>query len=484
MLTIDKGGNMLTTRTRIVCAALLLLAASRLAAAQSGTVQLQLQEPGRIRGQVFDSLRMQPVPRATVMLMDGTETVTADAKGRFELVGVTPGKHFVAFNTPSIDSLGLGTLGAQVDVPVGAVANLNLATPSIHTLWLFRCAGNAPAGRDSAIVWGTIRDAATEKEVEGGSAELEWYALKPGLVPGIRLSEVKKYATTDADGHYFACGVPSDIVISSIGIAPTAASGNVQYVVGDLRFKRLDLLVSTDMVLSDSVKLVTHADSVAADHAHGHSTLTGTVMDEKNRPLDNAIVSIATSDTSVRTNKDGKFSLADLPGGTQIVEVRRVGFAPYLKVIELRPAQATTIAVAMPVINTLTTVNVRADLVKGADRTEYESRKKMGFGTFLEAKDLAGRSDIATPLSRIPGVKVDYTEAGFEISMKSPFMRGYCTPAMFLDGFPTTVDVINFRPPESFRAIEVYAHGGSVPAQYSTLGGCGSILFWSANARW
>jgi hypothetical protein len=450
--------------------------------AQGGVLPVQSPVPGRIRGQVFDSLRMQPVPRATVMLMDGTETVISDAKGRFELAGIPPGKHFVAFNTPSIDSLGLGTLGAQVDVPSGAIANVNLATPSIHTLWLFRCRNEFAAG-DSAIVWGTIRDASTNAELIDASAELNWYALQAALTPGMKLREIRKDVGTDAEGHYFACGVPSDIVISSIAVSPSAASGNVQFVIGDQRFKRLDLLVSSDMVIPDSVHLLTHKDSVAADHARGHATLTGVVTDERKRPLENAIVSIATADTSVRTDKAGEFSLALLPAGTQIVEVRRVGFAPFLKVVELRPVQSTEVAVEMPVVSTLTTVNVRANKVKNSELIDYDQRKKMGFGTFIEAKDLAGRSDVATPLSRVAGVHVDYTEAGFEVTMKSPFMSGTCTPAIFLDGFPTTVDVINFRPADSFRAIEVYAHGGSVPVQYATLNGCGSILFWSATAR-
>ena len=468
----------------MVCMASTRSASAQVRSAPTPAVQLPSQQPGRVRGVVFDSLLMKPVAHANVMLMDGTATVVSDNKGRFELTGVTPGKHFVAFNTPAIDSLGMGTMGAEVVVPDGAIANVTLTTPSIHTLWTYRCPSNLQAGADSGIVWGTVRNAANNQEISGANTALSWYALKPSKVPGIRLSELRREAGTDVTGHYFACGVPTDIVISAVASATDAASGFVQYVVGDSRFKRVDLLISSDMVIPDSVHLLTQADSASADRAHGHATLHGVITDERNHPLDNAIVSVAIADTSVRTNKLGQFTLSALPAGTQIVEVRRVGSSPFVQTVDLRPDSVAEITVQMPSVTTLTTMNVKADIVKGADRVEYESRRKMGFGHFLEKKDLEGRPDVATPLSRVPGVQVDYTEAGFEVSMKSAFMRGRCSPAIFLDGFPSTIDVVNMRSGDSFRAIEVYAHGGLVPPEYSTLSGCGSILFWSANARW
>jgi hypothetical protein len=452
-------------------------------AAGTPAVELPAMQPGRIRGVAFDSLLMQPVARATVMLMDGTQTITTDDKGRFEFTDIAPGQHFIAFSTPALDSLGLGTLGTAVLLPPGAIISVKIGTPSFHTLWTYRCASAPVLGSDSSIVWGTIRDAATNAELPKASAEFSWYDLDRGRATGLLLSQVRKEAPTDDQGHYFACGLPTDVAIASIAVGNAAASGAVQYAIGSQRLRRMDFLVSTDMVIPDSVHYLTEADSLAAERPRGHAIIRGTVLDDRKRPVHDATIDIASADTSVRTNEAGEFVMAGLPSGTHAMQVRRVGYAPNERLIDLRPEQTTQLQIEMSQVNTLATVNVRAGSGKGSDRLDYESRKKMGRGHFIETKELANRPDVGSALSRVPGVFVKYSGFGFDVQMRGGFTM-WCKPAVFLDGLPSDLDVVNMRMPEDFRAIEVYPRGGVAPLEYSTLNGCGAILFWSRNSRW
>ncbi|MBC8086013.1 MAG: hypothetical protein H7Z40_02010 [Phycisphaerae bacterium] len=102
----------------------------------------------------------------------GTQTTNTDDKGRFELDNVPQGKQFLAFSNPALDSLGLGTLGNQVDV-AGDGLPVRLTTPSFQTVWRTFCSGVVRASRgDSGIVWGTVRDADADTRLSGAAASV------------------------------------------------------------------------------------------------------------------------------------------------------------------------------------------------------------------------------------------------------------------------------------------------------------------------
>jgi hypothetical protein len=344
---------------------------------------------------------------------------------------------------------------------------------------------------DSGIVWGTVRDAATYQELGSAIAQIGWYDLNPdtaSAATGFSIRDVQREVGTDEGGVYVACGVPTDIRLSSTAIAPRSASGQVEYQVGPLRLQRMDFLVSTDMVIPDSLHLETLEDSMTVQRARGGATVRGTVLDYRKKPMANTTVRIAGIDTSVRTRKNGQFIVSGLPAGTHVVEARRVGYAPYSEIVHLRPDSITVLRVAMPDISTLTTINVRASTTSGRDRLGYEERRKQGLGYFLDPKAMGRKTDLGSILTLVPTVEAHRQPNGMYVTVPTP-SSFHCLLAPFLDGVATSWDIIYMRTPDKYRAIEVYPQERLVPNEYSwqndTKGRpCGVVLFWSYGAKW
>lgn len=435
-----------------------------------------------VRGTVFDSLTMQPVAKASVWLSGGTQTTTSDDNGKFELDGVPSGKQFLAFSTIALDSLGLGTLGAQVDV-VGNDTHVQLTTPSFRTVWRALCSNVLPATRiDSGIVWGTVRDATSDSRLSGAATGFSWYDMNIGADKRVGFREARHETRTDSTGNYYACGLPSDLKISSEATGTRSASGTVEFVIGPRRLYRVDLLVSTDMVLQKNITGTTGSDSVSALRPHGTSTLRGTVRDGKGAPIAGANVTLASVDTSARTNAAGEFTFTRLPAGSQVVQAHQVGFGPATSLVELRPSQTTTVTVQMPSARTLAAVNVRADRPMGPDQQEFEYRKKTGMGYILTEKEIGTRPDLGSMLVGLPGITLQRSPGSVVINISNR-RGGTCIPVPYVDGTAVSADQINIYNPEDFRAVELY-YQATIPTGFQW-NPCGIVLFWTKrNPRW
>lgn len=477
-------------RRSLTLAILLFGSASALAAQVPVTIKgaTPIVQTAKIRGLVFDSLLMRPIEGATVTLLGRVGTVVSDQRGRFTFENLPAGEHTVMFTSPDLDSLGLGAMGTTLTLAEAATVNLTLATPSLRTLWQRRCLPGTQLSADSGIVWGTIRNASTNQPLEGAAATFSWYDLRPRLAPGLLIDDIRREVITDNTGLFFACGIPTEIVISSTALDTSsargqAASGTIEYAVGSRRLQRLDLLVSADMVLPDSISALAAADTTMSLRARGTATVKGIVIDDRKRPIADAVVTVSSADTSARTDKDGAFLIGGLPGGTHSMQTKRIGFTAVSQTISLRADSVTVVSVVAANYNTSAVFNVRAQRTKGADRTDYELRRKMGFGYFMEGKQLENRADLQSVLSQFPGLMVRSNGMDLEVTTMA-MMRGRCTPAVFLDGLPTNYARVNMLRPGDYRAVEVYLRASSIPLQYSTFSGCGSILFWSRNAAW
>lgn len=449
------------------------------------TLRAPRNEPStaNVRGEVFDSLTMAPVGNATIWLPGGTQTTTTDRNGRFELDNVPRGKQFIAFSSPGLDSLGLGTLGNQIDV-LGDDIPVRLTTPSFRAVWRLLCSGAERASSsDSGIVWGTVRDANTDTRLNGATAGFSWYDMKVGSDKKFAFRELTHQARTDSSGNYYACGLPSDIRISSQATGAKSASGAIEYVIGARRLVRFDLSVSTDMVLQRSIVGLTTVDSLAAMRARGTATLRGTVRDDKGKVVSSAIITLASVDTSVRSSAAGEFTLTGLPAGSHALQARLIGLGPTSMLVDLRPGQTTTIALAMASVRALAAVNVRAERSAGNDKLAFEERRRRGAGYALMEKDFVGRYDIMSMVMGMPRI-VPIRGRGQPMIGINSRRGGVCMPAIYLDGLLAEGDQITLYEPKDMRAVEVYNSEFSVPMGFNSRG-CGVILFWSKrNPRW
>lgn len=443
---------------------------------------------GKIRGVVFDSLLMAPISGATVTLMSRMETVTSDDRGRFSFDDVSIGNQTIVFESAELDSLGLGSMGTTISMVDGETARVTLSTPSLRALWQRRCKTGTALSPDSGIVWGTIRDANNNTLLSDAVVGFSWYDMRAGAVPGIYVSDIRKEVLTDNTGLFFACGVPTNVVITTAAIDTSTArgkgaSGFLEYAVGSRRLQRLDLIVSPDMIAPVNAPMRTREDSAAAARARGRATLKGVVLDDRKRPVADATITVASADTSVVTGANGNFVLGGLPAGTHAMQTKRIGLAPVSQMVSLRTDSVTDVTVIAAAVSVVGVYNVRAEATNGSDRTAFEKRRKLGFGYYAETKDLERRNDIASTLSTFPGLQVRHNGLDLQVTASSTFGRR-CVPAVFLDGMFSSWQTVDMMRPADFRAIEAYPRASSTPPEYITFSQCGVVLFWSKTARW
>lgn len=437
---------------------------------------------------VFDSLLMAPIKDASVTLLGSLVTVTSDDRGRFSFDDVPIGSQTIVFESAEFDSLGLGTMGTTISLQDNETARVTLSTPSLHALWQRRCKAGMALSADSGIVWGTIRDATSSRLLSDAVVGFSWYDMRAGAIPGVYVSDIRKEVLTDNTGLFFACGVPTNVVITTAAIDTSTArgkgaSGFLEYAVGSRRLQRLDLIVSPDMIAPVNAPMRTREDSAAAARARGRATLKGTVLDDRKRPVVDATIAVPSADTSVVTGANGTFIIGGLPAGTHTMQTKRIGFAPVSQMVSLRTDSVTEVSVVAAAVNVVSVYNVRAEATNGSDRTAYERRRKLGFGYYAEAKDLERRNDIASALSAFPGLQVRHNGLDLEVTTPST-LRSRCSPAVFFDGMFSSWQVINMMRPADFKAIEAYTRASSAPLEYATFSQCGVVLFWSKSARW
>jgi hypothetical protein len=438
-----------------------------------------------VRGDVFDSLTMSPVAKALVWIPATNQTTFADEKGAFVLNDVPVGEQLVVFSSPALDSLGLGSMGGKVTAGAVSSASLHLASPSFHTLWQALCKSGASVGPDSGIVWGTVRDAATSTRQAGARTAFNWMDMHVGADMKVVRGEVTRDVRTDSTGTYYACGLPTDADIASEAEGTRSASGVVQYDIGVRRVTRVDLLVSTDMVMAPTTTERTPSELAAALKAHGTSSLRGTVRDSKGNVITSASVEFASVDTFVPTNADGQFTLTGLPGGTHPVAARKVGFSPSATSVDLHPGETTEVDFTLNATNELATVNVRAAREAAHDRSAYDERRKAGFGYALEPKDFKDKPDMASVLHAIPSVTVSRYRGQTRVVMPlGSLMSSPCAPLIWIDGRPSVIEEADAIPIANLKAVEVFPHAGSAPPMYVGGQACGVILFWTVFARW
>ena len=467
------------------CLTLACVSLANIVLAQS-PVQASVQGVGRVRGVIFDSLSGRPLRGATVFVSGSNKLGLSNDLGQFTIDSVGAGRQSISFSTPLLDSLGLSGMINAVQVTAGSVTSVSLATPSFSTLWRSLCPRTLVSRVDSGIVFGSVRNAATDAPLRGARAVFSWTAMEASG-KSLAMNRPVLAARTDSLGNFAACGLPTDIAFTMEGEAGTMISGPVDFTLFTLRIAHRDILISTELVppTAAPARPSTRMSApviTAPKTIRGTSTVSGTVRDAKGAPQSNTLVTAASADTSARTDAEGRYVLARLPAGTQTVRARKLGFGPAAMQVDLRPGQTSQIDIELPsAAPVLATVDVKATRGAGVARAEFDERKKIGFGHFIDEKALENRPDMTSVLSTLPAVKVRRNNMQTSVTID----RGatVCSPAVFLDGRPSSVDEMTFVQPADLFGVEVYTRAADIPARFLGVNQCGVIAIWTKLAR-
>lgn len=125
------------------------------------------------------------------------------------------------------------------------------------------------------------------------------------------------------------------------------------------------------------------------------ASIVGTVSTDAGEPVNGAVVELLGTSLAARTGEDGSFRLDRLGGGTMVMMVRRLGFAPLEVEVDLLPGEDFAIApgvlVMSPVAVGLSGLAVRGERLRWAPRLErsgFYGRMERELGVFANREQL------------------------------------------------------------------------------------------------
>ena len=445
-----------------------------------------------IRGVVFDSLKMRPLGNANVQIASATgapwiKSYTTDSTGTFELTDVPNGTYLIGFFHVELDSLGLPPPTFRLDVRAGPPIYMPLAIPSGRTIARSLCGRNGTSD-STGLLLSYVRGADNSMPRPDGKLVIRWAEIvikKKSISRDVPTIE----ASSGPNGLAAVCGVPVATSILVQGASAGDSSGAFEITLPSSGFYHRDIFVAplarASVSTSDSVPPV--ALLRGAGRVRGHVTgATG-------RPIPGARVTVWGTGIETVTDAAGEFTLGNLPGGTHTLEARALGFAPARQPVDI--VGGTTGAAEVELTNlgiTLDTIKVTAQRVYTRPLTDFERRRRMGMGRFIDEKEIERRRPIfLTDLLRtLPGVYVVPTIwGGYDALMRGGpgAGSGMCRPDLVLDGSRQLNDpafpINSLVWANEVRAVEVYNRSHLVPAQYQSVNDCGAIVVWTGLRR-
>lgn len=224
--------------------------------------------------------------------------------------------------------------------------------------------------------------------------------------------------------------------------------------------------------------------------AQNRCSLSVSVVDTLERPVQGARVRVVQRNDSSRTNDGAQVVFRDLAPDEVALDVRAIGFAPIRSHVHCRPPSSAAVIRMTPTLTSLDTVRV---LIAPSDPTGFYARMSHNRGGYFITDSAIRRirprraSDL---LLGIPGVTMRRGELGIVIELGGRGAKRIderpCPVVYYLDGVPFETSREGIDADISIGeiiAVEVY-NVASVPAQFSPLGAnCGVVLLWTRASR-
>ena len=440
---------------------------------------------GRLEGTITDSVHSRPLSGAPVLAIrvdpaqpPVSSGATTDARGRFRLDTLPVGRYMVEFSSPFLDSLEMIFPPREVVIAGGQTSRLEFAIPSGRTLRAAACPGVQLPEETGAMV-GRVLDADTERPLPGASVVTSWTELTVDRAT-LRSSYESRTGsvTTDSLGQYRLCGVPTD----SWFMVQVQHGGTTGSAIRSLVPDSAGVIVRQLSLSPRSSRPATAGSATSPDTTRpmltGTAAVSGLVLGLGGVPLAQAQVRVIGAAPTARTDAQGRFTLGDLPAGSQVLEVRHVGYLLAELPVELRGERTVLQDVRLQRIVNLDSVRVLAQ--RSRYRQFEEHRKRSGFGRFMDTDAIARSNpyEMSDLVRMIPGFRV--SGSGLDAKVVSSrgvvSVTGSCEVNIVIDGMQH--QEINLIHPSSVGSLEAYPAGGPPgPLEYD--GRCGLIVLWS-----
>lgn len=253
---------------------------------------------------------------------------------------------------------------------------------------------------------------------------------------------------------------------------------------------------------------------IAGAAAHAQGSISGVVReDSTGRPVPSAEVSIDKPKRRVYSDSAGRYALGKLGAGLYKVSVRRLGYLPSATLVRIEKDESREADLSVaPTAAELNAVKVAgASPARAVDFGEFEARRKLGFGVFLDTLTL--RQNEHRPLDNllgtVLGVKVVQPPlcegllfCGYvttrRVAVGGRTATGTCAMAVMLNravvsrGGPlaathrdwsATFD-LNAIPVSSLDGVEIYRSTAEIPDRFTGMESeCGLVVLWLRQGR-
>jgi hypothetical protein len=440
---------------------------------------------GVIVGYIFDSTVTRPLADANVQVVtkdDPTHGVSfstnSDSSGFFRVSNVPPGVYLVTFFHSRLDELGLNGPMKSLTVS-GPRTDVELGIPTTAHVIAMHCGARASLD-SSGLLLGTVLTADNPEPVVGASVTAQWFEISFSARGMVRSTPTVR-ATTDANGRFRMCGLPGDATLNVWAGLGKAVTGSVSIDVKPGRVATVQLSLD----VSDTVLTTTASGPVH----RGTARVSGLVRTPSGSVLPGARVALRGTDIETVADATGAYTLANLPGGTQTLEARAIGFVPIARSVTLSPKRAIRFDVRFDsAARILQNVQVTGERVYDRATQEFMDAKKRGFGYFIDRETIEDRQPFQTSdlLRTAPGVTVyssgaPGSQANISIRGGGGF-SGSCQPSIVIDGLQLTGDagdIDALARPEDIAGMAVYRGPSEIPVQYATGSSCGLIQIWT-----
>jgi hypothetical protein len=219
-------------------------------------------------------------------------------------------------------------------------------------------------------------------------------------------------------------------------------------------------------------------------------TLRGIVTDTAGRPLEGVEVLSINAKRSTRTGRDGRFLLARLPFGQQLVMARAPGYQPGDRAVNMLDSTMAELTFRLRrVVQALDTMRIVShDGCAAYDYGGFECRRRAGIGQFRGPEELAALRSYywADMFEGLPGLRREAVRdsiLGQDWHVAS--MTGWRCLAEGWNGRHRTADLEHIRP-DQIVALEHYETYDKVPAAYKRLAWpngqekpCALVMYWT-----
>jgi hypothetical protein len=409
-----------------------------------------------LHGYAFDSLSKQALTSALVGIAGGPRSTITDSAGNFTFENLMPGVYRLITQHDALEAIGV-PYHVTTAVFTSEADTANITMPSFETIWRLSCE-SAPPARDTALVFGTVRGIGRSKPIVGATVFATWVDV---ATSGKRKFETKRWhidGPSDSTGTYVLCGVPTQTGLRLRAVSDSAESGII------------DLLPLNE-------KLVQRQDMSMSFDPGKRGVVNGLVLGRNAMPIGGARV-IAEGSQETRTDAFGKFSLRDVPLGTQQVEVIAIGLQPTARTVEVSLLDTAFVELHITKPQMLQKVNIVASSVRQQLVIDFMARRDKGLGLFRDSTLISQHGTLNSVFMAVQGVRMVRDQVFL------PRGSGQCNPIVWLDGVNIqTVDVLLALRPSDLAAIEIYMRELIIPPQFvvrnTRTQNCGAIVAWT-----